>query len=182
MCGTFYCSQDALSRKEPCILDLCVKNSRDYEQGGPDLVSRDLHAGIVPVAVEQYVREMMHQHGVYDSFELRAELINYKKALYHLYREGMEVEKDLRQLSALLHCSLSSPASNTRAPADQDAQELSGSGGQVSQDAAAGVDAGQRAKYQLLCETLMECKGTVLALQVLSLLALYWCKNTNTDA
>ena len=175
-------TQDALSRKEPCILDLCVKNSRDYEQGGPDLVTRDLHAGIVPVAVEHYVREMMHQHGVYDAFELRAELINYKKALYHLYREGMEVEKDLRQLSALLHCSLTSPASNTRAPADQDAQERSGSGGQVSQDAAAGVDAGQRAKYLLLCETLMECKGTILALQVLSFLALYWCKSTNTDA
>ena len=47
---------------------------------------------------------------MYDAFELRAEFINYKKALYHLYLEAMEVEKDLRQLSALLHCSLTSPA------------------------------------------------------------------------
>jgi len=35
----------------------------------------------------------MREHGVYDAFNLRAELINYKKALYHLYLEAMEVRK-----------------------------------------------------------------------------------------
>ena len=107
----------AMQRKEPCILDLCVKNARDFEQGRPDLVARDLDESIVgDPAVWQRVDSLMHEHGVYDAFELRGELINYKKALYHLYQEAMALEKDLRQLSALLHCSLSAaPASKKTA-------------------------------------------------------------------
>jgi hypothetical protein len=42
-------------------------------------------------AAEQRVRAIMTEHGVYDAFELRAELINYKKALYNLYQEAMAV-------------------------------------------------------------------------------------------
>ena len=42
-------------------------------------------------AAERRVRAIMARHGVYDAFELRAELINYKKALYHLYLEAMAV-------------------------------------------------------------------------------------------
>ena len=137
----------AMQRKEPCILDLCVKNARDFEQGRPDLVARDLDESIVgDPAVWQRVDSLMHEHGVYDAFELRGELINYKKALYHLYQEAMALEKDLRQLSALLHCSLSAAPASV-AP------------GQT------GAAADQRDKYVKLSEALMACKGTVLALQ-----------------
>ena len=38
------------------------------------------------------MRAIMTEHGVYDAFELRAELINYKKALYNLYQEAMSVK------------------------------------------------------------------------------------------
>ena len=39
--------REAAARKEPCILDLCARNARDFEQGRPELVFRDLGAGVV---------------------------------------------------------------------------------------------------------------------------------------
>ena len=135
----------------------------------------------------------MARHGVYDAFELRAELINYKKALYHLYLEAMAVEKDLRQLSALLHCSLTSPPSDIMRPSQAvptsacvhaDASQagcvdvtLPGTrgvecNGEQGEEATASAIrrtrnlTSQRDQYVHLSEALMACKGTVLALQV----------------
>jgi hypothetical protein len=39
---------EASARKEPCILDLDARNARDFEQGRPELVFRDLNVGVLP--------------------------------------------------------------------------------------------------------------------------------------
>ena len=114
--------REASARKEPCILDLDARNARDFEQGRPELVFRDLNVGVLPEVrrapslwsglappllsrmhmsnirrfspsqtVSQRVLALFHEHGVYQAFELRAELISFKKALYHLYLEAMAV-------------------------------------------------------------------------------------------
>jgi hypothetical protein len=105
------------------------------------------------------------------------------------------VEKDLRQLSALLHCSLTSPpapppsapdtlgdaaALDCHGGADSAGDGGAGAGGGREGEGGAegggadnggdggievGEEANQRRKYVMLCESLMACKGTVLALQ-----------------
>ena len=115
--------REASARKEPCILDLDARNARDFEQGRPELVFRDLNVGVLPEVrrsilsrraglappllsrmhrtnnrrfstfqtVAQRLLALFHEHGVYQAFELRAELISFKKTLYHLYLEAMAV-------------------------------------------------------------------------------------------
>lgn len=93
-----------------CALDLTLENVGDFEYGRWALVLRDLcelqAAGALPPCVGVAVRRVCASHRVAAAFDLRVELVNYKKVVLHLFNEGGVVEKDLRQLSALLHCPL----------------------------------------------------------------------------
>jgi hypothetical protein len=93
-----------------CALDLTLENVADFEYGRWQLVGRDLGelqaAGAMPPRMGATVRRVCAAHRVGAAFDLRVELVNYKKVVLHLFNEGGVVEKDLRQLSALLHCPL----------------------------------------------------------------------------
>ncbi len=67
-------------------------------------------ANALPSCVGAAVRRVCASHRVAAAFDLRVELVNYKKVVLHLFNEGGVVEKDLRQLSALLHCPLAEGA------------------------------------------------------------------------
>lgn len=67
-------------------------------------------ANALPSSVGAAIRRVCASHRVAAAFDLRVELVNYKKVVLHLFNEGGVVEKDLRQLSALLHCPLAEGA------------------------------------------------------------------------
>jgi hypothetical protein len=76
-------------------------------------------------------------HGVPSAFELRVELVNYKKVMLHLFNESTVVEKDLRQMSALLHVPLEPGAATAES----------------------------QARYSALSAMVMDCKGSRTVLQ-----------------
>ncbi|EKX49900.1 hypothetical protein GUITHDRAFT_161971 [Guillardia theta CCMP2712] len=75
----------AQRRKEPCVLDLTPSNVRDYEQGRLSLLHRDVE-GILERHQAEYFVSRLECARIRSGFEMREELINYKKALYLLYQ------------------------------------------------------------------------------------------------
>ena len=102
--------QQAGQHRGLCALDLTVENVADFEYGKWALAERDLReltaSGALPAHVAATLRRVCASHRAAAAFDLRVELVNYKKVVLHLFNEGGVIEKDLRQLTALLHCPL----------------------------------------------------------------------------
>jgi len=91
-------------RLGPCILDLTVENAGEFGHGGVAAVKRDLITADVPAGVMTVVVELCAEMGVDGALAVRHELVNYKKVMHHMTLRVGAIERDLRQIAALLYC------------------------------------------------------------------------------
>jgi hypothetical protein len=69
-----------------------------FAQGSVDVVYSELRA-VLPSDVAEAAIEVLQASGVDDSFKVRRELVNYKKVCLNLSQKGLELDRELRQLS-----------------------------------------------------------------------------------
>ena len=82
------------------IFDYSLKNALLFSQGDWSLIERDLlYAGIDTKSIEALTDETKNGPclQILAAFNLRTELINYKKVCLHLFEEANRIERDLKQ-------------------------------------------------------------------------------------
>ena len=87
--------------RAPCVLDICAENSSHFAIGALDLVAMDLHRvleGHATLALESLTKS-----GLARAYELRRELVHFKKACLHLLREVLRVERGLVRQSTFFY-------------------------------------------------------------------------------
>lgn len=78
------------------VLDCHCGNVLLFSQGSWDLVRNDLLAAKLPTHLLAQLEDGPCA-AVMDAFDLRRELVNYKKVLLHLYAEARRIEGDLQR-------------------------------------------------------------------------------------
>ena len=84
----------------PCPLDGTAENLLQlFTCGRHELVVRDIRA-VLPADAAERALDLIARRGVADAFQVRRDLVNYKKAMLHAHDDAHRLQKDLRQLVA----------------------------------------------------------------------------------
>ena len=136
------------------------------------------HTQVLPDPVRDAAISTCVAYGVPDAFAARRELVNFKKVMQHLMREGMETESQLTRQSSLLHCPILEAEADVRTKdsSQNDCSQKDSSQGCATSscEAEASCEAtgpnstsrnsAKKLEYLELAPSLMRCHGYVQAL------------------
>ena len=88
--------------RAPCILDASAANCAHFAIGSFDLVSQDLQAALPPALAASFVASLTTS-GVARAYELRRELVHFKKACLNMLRDVMQLERGLVRQSTFFY-------------------------------------------------------------------------------
>jgi hypothetical protein len=83
--------------KALCVLDLGRHNALNFHTGSLDILVSDVRRTLPAFAVSR-LASILEEHGVPRAFEVRRELVNFKKVCLHLFQNNTVLEKELRQV------------------------------------------------------------------------------------
>ncbi|CAE8651674.1 unnamed protein product, partial [Polarella glacialis] len=83
----------------PHVLEVKPENIGNYCCGSFDLIERDVAAVLSPGLANEALA-LLRSLGLPEAFQMREELVNYKKVLLHVHQQSSEMEVSLNQLTA----------------------------------------------------------------------------------